>query len=71
LPSSSASIISDYFEKERRATAFALFGMGLSLGVMIGPALAGTISAHFGWRRVLNPVACESSCPQEQADTPR
>jgi predicted MFS family arabinose efflux permease len=45
------SIISDYFEPARRATALALFSVGLYVGIMFGYIAAGWIGEHFGWRR--------------------
>ena len=46
----SASLIADYFEKERRPLALGLYSVGLSVGGMAGPALAGTLSYYYGWR---------------------
>jgi predicted MFS family arabinose efflux permease len=45
------SIISDYFEPARRATALALFSVGLYVGIMFGYIAAGWIGEAFGWRR--------------------
>jgi predicted MFS family arabinose efflux permease len=45
------SIISDYFEPARRATALALFSVGLYVGIMFGYIAAGWLGQHFGWRR--------------------
>jgi len=47
----SHSIISDYFEPARRATALALFSVGLYAGIMFGYIVAGVIGEAFGWRR--------------------
>jgi predicted MFS family arabinose efflux permease len=45
------SIISDYFEPARRATALALFSVGLYVGIMFGYIAAGWVGQYFGWRR--------------------
>jgi MFS family permease len=45
------SIISDYFEPARRATALALFSVGLYVGIMFGYIAAGWVGEYFGWRR--------------------
>jgi len=47
----SSSVVGDYFPKGERALALAVFAIGLSLGGIIGPALAGTLSFYFGWRQ--------------------
>ena len=46
----SASLIADYFEKETRPFALALYSIGLSVGGMAGPALGGILSYYYGWR---------------------
>lgn len=51
LPSS-ASMLSDLFERKKRATAMGIYGMGLGLGQVIGFVLGGLIAAHWGWREV-------------------
>jgi MFS family permease len=45
------SLISDYFEPARRATALALFSVGLYAGIMFGYVAAGMLGEHLGWRR--------------------
>jgi MFS family permease len=45
------SLISDYFEPARRATALALFSVGLYAGIMFGYIAAGWVAEFFGWRR--------------------
>lgn len=47
---SSHSLISDYFPIRHRATALAVFGMGIHIGIMFGYLVAGWISEFFGWR---------------------
>jgi predicted MFS family arabinose efflux permease len=45
------SLISDYFQRHQRATALALWGLSLPLGVMLGLAFGGWLSEHVGWRQ--------------------
>jgi predicted MFS family arabinose efflux permease len=44
------SLLSDYFPKESRATALAIYSMGISIGTLLGMALGGIIAEHYGWR---------------------
>jgi MFS family permease len=44
------SLISDLFPRHRRALAFAIYGLGISLGIWLGLALGGLISRAYGWR---------------------
>src|SRR5210317_1499041 len=44
------SMISDYFEPERRGTALSIYSMGIYIGILIGFALGGVIAQNFGWR---------------------
>jgi MFS family permease len=46
----SHSLISDYFPPERRATALAIYGMGIYGGVMFGFIVGGMIRDAFDWR---------------------
>jgi MFS family permease len=46
----SHSLISDYFPPERRATALAIYGMGIYFGVMFGFLAGGWIRDAFDWR---------------------
>ena len=46
----SAAAISDYFRKERRATALAIFGLGAPLGGTLGLFAAGWLHDLVGWR---------------------
>ena len=46
----SASIISDYFAADRRATALAVFGLGPPVGSVFGLVLGGWLNAIAGWR---------------------
>jgi predicted MFS family arabinose efflux permease len=44
------SMISDYFQPERRGTALSFYSMGIYIGILIGFALGGVIAQNFGWR---------------------
>lgn len=49
----SQSLLSDYFPHERRATALAVFSMGLPLGTAMGFAVGGFLDGLVGWRNAL------------------
>ena len=44
------SLITDYTPKEERASALAIYSMGIPLGSLAGMALGGLIADAFGWR---------------------
>lgn len=44
------SLISDYFEPKRRATALAIYSMGIPLGSMLGAIMGGWLAQNFSWR---------------------
>jgi predicted MFS family arabinose efflux permease len=44
------SLISDVFAPERRATALAIYGIGIYFGMMFGFAGGGWVRDHFDWR---------------------
>ncbi|MEO1039246.1 MAG: MFS transporter [Pseudomonadota bacterium] len=44
------SVMSDYFEPEKRGLAFGLFSIGAPLGLAFGAALGAAIAAALGWR---------------------
>jgi len=44
------SLISDYVPPERRASALALYSMGVPLGTMVGFGVGALIAAQWGWR---------------------
>jgi predicted MFS family arabinose efflux permease len=44
------SLISDYFEPKKRASALSVYSFGIPLGSMIGIISASQIAAAFGWR---------------------
>jgi predicted MFS family arabinose efflux permease len=44
------SLLSDYFLPERRATALAIYSMGIHVGVLLGFVIGGLMSQYFGWR---------------------
>ena len=48
----SHSLLSDYFGPKRRATALAVYAMGVYVGVAGAFTLGGWIGSHFGWRSV-------------------
>jgi MFS family permease len=46
----SHSLISDYFPKSRRGTAFSIFALGVPIGTSLGAALGGWGNQTLGWR---------------------
>jgi MFS family permease len=46
----SHSLISDYFPKGRRGTAFSIFALGVPIGTSLGAALGGWGNQTLGWR---------------------
>ncbi len=46
----SHSLISDYFRKDRRGTAFALYALAVPVGTSIGAAIGGWGNQNLGWR---------------------
>jgi MFS family permease len=44
------SLLADYFPRERRATALAIYSMGISIGSLLGFAVGGIIAEKHGWR---------------------
>ncbi|HEX5376953.1 MAG TPA: MFS transporter [Phenylobacterium sp.] len=46
----SHSLISDYFEPKKRATALAIYSFGIPLGSMIGAVAGGWLAQNFSWR---------------------
>jgi MFS family permease len=44
------SLITDFFPPNRRGTAFSIYSLGVSLGVMIGSIAGGYIAQTYGWR---------------------
>jgi len=47
------SIISDYYEPEKRATALSIYSMGVYIGIFLGFLIGGIIAKNFGWRMAL------------------
>jgi predicted MFS family arabinose efflux permease len=45
-----SSLISDYFEPARRATALSIQSIGVYVGILFGFLLGGWINQYFGWR---------------------
>ncbi len=46
----SHSLISDVVPKHRRASALAIFGLGVPIGALLGKALGGQLADAYGWR---------------------
>jgi MFS family permease len=46
----SHSLISDYYEPKRRASALSIYAVGIPLGGMIGAIAGGWLAKNFGWR---------------------
>ncbi|HEY2752579.1 MFS transporter [Phenylobacterium sp.] len=44
------SLLADYFPAHRRATALAIYSMGISIGTLLGMAIGGIVAEHYGWR---------------------
>ncbi|GIS20733.1 MAG: hypothetical protein CM15mP120_26490 [Pseudomonadota bacterium] len=50
VQSPSHSIISDLYKPEERATAMAIFGLGVNFGIMLGYLIGGWVNEWIGWR---------------------
>jgi len=50
LSPSAHSLISDYFEPKRRASALSVYSFGIPLGTMIGAVAGGWLAQNFSWR---------------------
>jgi len=50
LSSPAHSLISDYFKPKQRAGALGRYGVGISVGGMIGAAAGGWVAQHLSWR---------------------
>jgi predicted MFS family arabinose efflux permease len=46
----SHSVIGDYFPSQRRASAIAIFALGIPIGTMIAAFGGGWLVSHYGWR---------------------
>ncbi|WP_317932294.1 MFS transporter [Halioxenophilus sp. WMMB6] len=44
------SLVADYFPQKRRATALSIYGLGGSLGAILGLMVGGYVATHYGWR---------------------
>lgn len=44
------SLLADYFPKEKRATALAIYSMGISIGTLLGFVVGGFVAERWGWR---------------------
>ena len=47
------SIISDYYEPEKRATALSIYSTGIYIGICLGFLIGGVIAQNYGWRAAL------------------
>ena len=47
---SSQAMISDYFPKNKRATAFAIYATSVYIGLFFGFSIGGVLEASVGWR---------------------
>ena len=48
---SSQAMISDYFPKEKRATAFSIYAMSVYIGLFLGFSMGGFLENEVGWRK--------------------
>ena len=44
------SLISDHYPPQRRASALAIFSLGIPLGTMVGAVAGGWLAQHYSWR---------------------
>ena len=44
------SLISDYYEPRKRASALAIYSFGIPMGTMLGAIIGGWLTQHFSWR---------------------
>src|SRR5215218_6622460 len=44
------SLLADYFPKEKRATALAIYSTGISIGTLLGFVIGGFVAENWGWR---------------------
>ena len=44
------SLISDFYEPRRRASALGVFSLGIPIGTMVGAVAGGWVAQHYGWR---------------------
>ena len=47
------SIISDYYEPKKRATALSIYSTGVYIGIGLGFIIGGVIAKNYGWRTAL------------------
>ena len=47
------SIISDYYEPEKRATALSIYSTGVYIGIFLGFLIGGIVAKNYGWRMAL------------------
>ncbi len=44
------SLLADYFPEHKRASALAIYSMGISIGTLLGMAIGGIVAENYGWR---------------------
>ncbi len=44
------SLLADYFERDKRTTAFSIYSMGIYGGVFVGFLVGAFVAEHWGWR---------------------
>jgi MFS family permease len=44
------SLLADYFPREKRATALAIYSTGISIGTLLGFVVGGFVAENWGWR---------------------
>jgi MFS family permease len=44
------SVIADYFPRQQRASALAIYGLAVPLGALVGGSVGGYVAQHWGWR---------------------
>ena len=44
------SLISDFYEPRKRASALSIFSLGIPLGTMVGAVAGGWLAQHYSWR---------------------
>jgi len=44
------SLLADYYPRDKRATALAIYSMGISIGTLLGMVIGGVVAQYWGWR---------------------
>ena len=61
LSPSSHSLISDYFEPKKRASALSIYSFGIPAGTMFGAIAGGWIAQNVSWQAAFMLLACRAS----------